>query len=237
MIVCMSRRICVDLYDAIVRLRPQWHSDDDETGAIKVVMTGAASDRPAWQPHIGKRPKPRRELIAKRAKKAADPLKLVIVRDMWLTGFDAPSMHTMYVDKPMKGHGLMQAMRQFGFSPPMTETEKSPAAGTATVPPADMQGIPIETAALKALQFYASNYTNLGDLTCNPLRRRVGCDADPDEISAIKPDDDEAIQQLKANGRHYEQIHGGDVRRVVSQKGPPFLTWRPASLDHILGDT
>src|SRR4030081_2727732 len=78
---------------------------------------------------------------------------------------------------------------------------------------------------------------SLGDLTCNPLRRRVGCDADPDEISAIKPDDDEAIQQLKANGRYYEQIHGGDVRRVVSQKGQPFLTWRPASLDHILGDT
>src|ERR1700737_4029339 len=78
---------------------------------------------------------------------------------------------------------------------------------------------------------------SLGDLTCNPLRRRVGCDADPDEISAIKPDDDEAIQQLKANGRHYEQIHGVDVRRVVSQKGPPFLTWRPASLDHVLGDT
>src|SRR5258708_16063653 len=78
---------------------------------------------------------------------------------------------------------------------------------------------------------------SLGDLTCNPLRRRVGCDADPDVISAIKQDDDEAIQQLKANGRHYEQIHGGDVRRVVSQKGPPFLTWRPASLDHILGDT
>src|SRR6266446_9489955 len=72
-----------------------------------------------------------------------------------------------------------------------------------------------------------------GDLTCNPLRRRVGCDADPDEISSIKPYDDEAIQQLKANGRHYEQIHGGDVRRVVAQKGPPFLTWRPASLDHI----
>src|SRR5216684_1746443 len=76
---------------------------------------------------------------------------------------------------------------------------------------------------------------SLGDLACDPLRRRVGCDAD--EISAIKPDDDEAIQQLKANGRHYEQIHGGDVRRVVSQKGPPFLTWRPASLHHRLGDT
>ena len=73
MVVCMSRRICVALYDAIVKLRPQWHSDDDETGAIKVVMTGAASDPPAWQPHIGKRPRPRRELIAKRAKDAEDP--------------------------------------------------------------------------------------------------------------------------------------------------------------------
>jgi type I restriction enzyme R subunit len=110
MVVCMSRRICIALYDAIVKLRPQWHSDDDEAGAIKVVMTGAASDPPAWQPHIGKRPKARRDLIAKRAKKAEDPLKLVIVRDMWLTGFDAPCMHTMYVDKPMKGHGLMQAI-------------------------------------------------------------------------------------------------------------------------------
>jgi type I restriction enzyme R subunit len=110
MIVCMSRRICVALYDAIVKLRPQWHSDDDEGGKIKVVMTGAASDPPAWQAHIGKRPKTRRELLAKRIKKPDDPLELVIVRDMWLTGFDAPCMHTMYVDKPMRGHGLMQAI-------------------------------------------------------------------------------------------------------------------------------
>ena len=110
MIVCMSRRICVALYDAITKLRPDWHSDDDAAGTIKVVMTGAASDPPSWQRHIGKSPKPRRELLAKRAKNAKDPLKLVIVRDMWLTGFDAPSMHTMYVDKPMKGHGLMQAI-------------------------------------------------------------------------------------------------------------------------------
>ena len=110
MIVCMSRRICVALYDAIVKLRPAWHSDDHRAGAIKVVMTGAASDPPAWQTHIGTRPKARRELMAKRAKDPKDPLKLVIVRDMWLTGFDAPCMHTMYVDKPMKGHGLMQAI-------------------------------------------------------------------------------------------------------------------------------
>ncbi len=108
MIVCMSRRICVALYDEIVKLRPQWHSDDDETGEIKVVMTGAASDPKEWQQHIGG--KARRELLAKRAKDPEDPLRLVIVRDMWLTGFDAPSMHTMYVDKPMRGHGLMQAI-------------------------------------------------------------------------------------------------------------------------------
>ena len=110
MVVCMSRRICVALYDEIVRLRPEWHSDDDESGAIKVVMTGSASDPAAWQPHIGKNPKARRELLAKRAKNSADALKVVIVCDMWLTGFDAPSMHTMYVDKPMKGHSLMQAI-------------------------------------------------------------------------------------------------------------------------------
>lgn len=110
MIVCMSRRVCVALYDSIIKLRPDWHSEDDEAGAIKVVMTGAASDPAAWQPHIGKRPKARRELLAKRAKDSKDPLKLVIVRDMWLTGFDAPCMHTMYVDKPMQGHGLMQAI-------------------------------------------------------------------------------------------------------------------------------
>lgn len=108
MIVCMSRRICVALYDQIKLLRPDWHSDDDAAGAIKVVMTGSAADPPAWQPHIGT--KARRDLLAKRAKDPKDALKLVIVRDMWLTGFDAPSMHTMYVDKPMKGHGLMQAI-------------------------------------------------------------------------------------------------------------------------------
>ncbi len=110
MIVCMSRRICVELYNEIIKIRPDWHSDDDESGAIKIVMTGAASDPAAWQPHIGSRPKARRELIAKRAKDPKDPLRLVIVRDMWLTGFDAPCMHTMYIDKPMKGHGLMQAI-------------------------------------------------------------------------------------------------------------------------------
>ena len=108
MVVCMSRRICVALYNQIIALRPDWHSDDDAAGAIKVVMTGSAADPQGWQPHIGT--KARRDLLAKRAKDPKDTLKLVIVRDMWLTGFDAPSMHTMYIDKPMKGHGLMQAI-------------------------------------------------------------------------------------------------------------------------------
>ena len=108
MIVCMSRRICVALYDQIVKLRPAWHSEDDESGVLKIVMTGAASDPQEWQQHVGG--KARRELLAKRAKGPEDPLKLVIVRDMWLTGFDAPSMHTMYIDKSMRGHGLMQAI-------------------------------------------------------------------------------------------------------------------------------
>lgn len=108
MVVCMSRRICVAMYNAIVALRPDWHSEDDDKGSIKIVMSGSASDPQEWQPHVGN--KARRDLLAKRAKDPSDPLQIVIVRDMWLTGFDAPSMHTMYVDKPMKGHGLMQAI-------------------------------------------------------------------------------------------------------------------------------
>lgn len=108
MIVCMSRRICVELYAEIVKLRPQWESAEDERGAIKVVMTGSASDPADWQRHI--RTKARREALANRFRDATDPFRLVLVRDMWLTGFDAPSLHTMYLDKPMRGHGLMQAI-------------------------------------------------------------------------------------------------------------------------------
>ena len=108
MVVCMSRRICVELYQALVSLRPEWHDGRDEAGAIKVVMTGSAADPESWQPHI--RNKARREALAQRFRDADDPLRIVIVRDMWLTGFDAPCLHTMYVDKPMQGHGLMQAI-------------------------------------------------------------------------------------------------------------------------------
>lgn len=108
MAVCMSRRICVALYDRIIALRPEWHSTDDAQGAVKIVMTGSASDPLDWLPHIGS--KKRRDDLAKRARNPDDPLRLVIVCDMWLTGFDAPCMNTMYIDKPMRGHGLMQAI-------------------------------------------------------------------------------------------------------------------------------
>jgi len=108
MIVCMSRRIAFDLHNELIKLRPQWYHKDDDKGFLKVIMTGSASDPVEWQEHI--RNKLRRRDIGDRMKDDKDPLKLVIVRDMWLTGFDVPSLHTMYVDKPMRGHGLMQAI-------------------------------------------------------------------------------------------------------------------------------
>jgi type I restriction enzyme R subunit len=108
MIVGMSREICVHLYNELIRLRPEWHDPDPEKGALKIVMTGSAADRPLLQPHIYNKATKKR--LEKRFKDAKDPFKLVIVRDMWLTGFDAPSCHTMYVDKPMRGHNLMQAI-------------------------------------------------------------------------------------------------------------------------------
>lgn len=108
MIVCMSRRICVDLYSEIRKIRPEWHSDEDTEGAIKVVMTGSSSDPLNFQAHV--RNKAKRKALGERLKDPKDSLKIAIVRDMWLTGFDAPSMHTLYIDKPMKGHNLMQAI-------------------------------------------------------------------------------------------------------------------------------
>jgi type I restriction enzyme R subunit len=108
MIVCMSRRICIELYHELITLRPEWHADDDDQGVLKIIMTGSATDPTDWLPHI--RSKSRREELAKRFKNPKDLFKVVIVRDMWLTGFDAPCLHTMYADKPMRGHGLMQAI-------------------------------------------------------------------------------------------------------------------------------
>ena len=108
MFVCMSRRICVDVYNAIIQRHPEWHTEDDNSGKIKVVMTGAATDPLDWQKHI--RNKPRREKLANRFRDPDDEFQIAIVRDMWLTGFSASSLHTMYADKPMRGHGLMQAI-------------------------------------------------------------------------------------------------------------------------------
>jgi type I restriction enzyme R subunit len=108
MIVCMSRRICVELYDQIKKIRLDWHSDEDTEGSMKVVMTGSSSDPLYFQSHV--RNKAKRKALGERLKDPKDPLKIAIVRDMWLTGFDAPSMHTLYIDKPMKGHNLMQAI-------------------------------------------------------------------------------------------------------------------------------
>ena len=108
MVVCMSRRICVELYKELIKLRPEWEDEDDTKGSIKVVMTGSASDPLDWQKHI--RSKFRREALSNRFRNPDDSFRVVLVRDMWLTGFDAPSLHTMYVDKPMQGHGLFQAI-------------------------------------------------------------------------------------------------------------------------------
>ena len=108
MIVCMSRHICVDLYEEIIKIRPEWYHEDDEQGRIKVVITGDAAVKSRMQDHI--RNKTRREVLAKRFRESDDHFQIVIVCNMWLTGFDAPSLHTMYLDKPMRGHGLMQAI-------------------------------------------------------------------------------------------------------------------------------
>ncbi|GAH26809.1 unnamed protein product, partial [marine sediment metagenome] len=108
LIVTMSRRIAVELCDEIIKIRPEWHNEDKNKGAIKVIMTSTPSDPESWQIH--NTTKQGRKELAERLKDPNDPLKLVIVRDMWLTGFDAPCLHTMYIDKPMKGHNLMQAI-------------------------------------------------------------------------------------------------------------------------------
>ena len=116
MVVCMARRICIELYNEIISLRHGWHSDDDRQGVVKIVMSGSVADLQSWQPHISN--KDRRDYLAKRIKNPEDSLKMVLVCDMWLTGFDVPAMHTIYVDKPMKWHNLMQAIacvnRAFG---------------------------------------------------------------------------------------------------------------------------
>jgi type I restriction enzyme R subunit len=176
MVVCMSRRICVDLYNAVARLRPQWAHMDDAAGQMKVIMTGSASDPPAWQPHI--RNKAERDALATRFKRPEDSFRLVIVRDMWLTGFDAPSLHTMYLDKPMRGHSFLQAIarvnRVFRDKPGglvvdylglANELKQALAlytdgggTGTATIDQAEAAAILIEKYEIVAAMFHGFDY-------------------------------------------------------------------------------
>ena len=149
MIVAMSRRIAADLYQEIIALRPEWHNDDLSKGALKVVMTAASSDGPTMARHHTN--KSQRRALADRMKNPDDELKLVIVRDMWLTGFDVPSLHTMYIDKPMQGHNLMQAIAR------VNRVYKDKPGGLIV----DYLGIASDLK--KALSFYSENYAKGGD--------------------------------------------------------------------------
>jgi type I restriction enzyme R subunit len=211
MIVCMSRRICVDLYRQLVALRPEWHSDSDDGGAVKIVMTGSAKDPPTWQTHV--RSKGKREALAKRFKNPDDPLKLVIVRDMWLTGFDAPCMHTMYVDKPMQGHTLMQAIarvnRVFRDKPgglvvdylgladelkrALLEYTESGGEGTPTIDVADVLAVLQEKYEVVSAMFYGLDYGLF--FTGTPQQRLALLPAAQNHILAQDP---EAKRYLQA---------------------------------------
>jgi len=202
MVVCMSRRICVDMYNAIVKLRPDWHSDDDDKGVLKIVMSGSASDRAEWQPHI--RNKMRREALAKRFKDPANPMKVVIVRDMWLTGFDCPSLHTMYVDKPMRGHGLMQAIarvnRVFKDKPgglvvdylgladqlkrALADYTEAGGRGKATINQEEAVAMMLEKFEIVVSLFHGFDYTSL--LKAEPAKRIAGIGAAMEHILQLE---------------------------------------------------
>jgi type I restriction enzyme R subunit len=207
MVVCMSRRICVDLYEALIKLRPEWASaKDDDTEAekgkacvVKVIMTGSADDGPEWQPHI--RNKEKRRAMAKRFKDSADPFRIVIVRDMWLTGFDAPCLHTMYADKPMQGHGLMQAIAR------VNRVFRDKPGGLVV----DYLGLADQ------LKHALANYTESGGK------------GDPtyDTKQAI------AIM-LEKHGIACDMMHGSDWKKVVGD-GKKTLFALPALQEHLLG--
>ncbi len=202
MVVCMSRRICVDMYNAIVKLRPEWHSVGDEKGVLKIVMSGSASDQSEWQPHI--RSKQRREELAKRFKDPSDPMKMVIVRDMWLTGFDCPSLHTMYVDKPMRGHGLMQAIarvnRVFKDKPgglvvdylgladqlkrALADYTEAGGRGKATVDQEEAVSVMLEKFEIVDSMFYGFDYASL--LQAEPAKRIAGIAAAMEHILQLE---------------------------------------------------
>ncbi|MBL9183155.1 MAG: type I restriction endonuclease subunit R [Verrucomicrobiaceae bacterium] len=206
MVVCMSRRICVDLYEALIKLRPDWASaKDDDTEAekgkacvVKVIMTGSADDGPEWQPHI--RNKEKRRKLANRFKDSKDPFRIVIVRDMWLTGFDAPCLHTMYADKPMQGHGLMQAIAR------VNRVFRDKPGGLVV----DYLGLADQ------LKHALANYTESGGK------------GDPtyDTKQAI------AIM-LEKHGIACDMLHGSDWQKAVGD-GKKTLLMMPALREHIL---
>jgi len=202
MVVCMSRRICVDMYNAITKLRRDWHNEDDDKGVVKIVMSGSASDRAEWQPHI--RNKARREALAKRFKDPADPMKVVIVRDMWLTGFDCPSLHTMYVDKPMRGHGLMQAIarvnRVFKDKPgglvvdylglaeqlkrALADYTEAGGQGKAAIDQQEAVAVMLEKFEVVAAMFHGFEYTSL--LKAEPAKRIAGLAAAMEHVLQLE---------------------------------------------------
>ena len=202
MVVCMSRRICVDMYNAIVKLRPEWHNTDDGQGVLKIVMSGSASDKLEWQPHI--RNKLRKEALAKRFKDSKDTMKIVIVRDMWLTGFDCPSLHTMYVDKPMRGHGLMQAIarvnRVFKDKPgglvvdylgladqlkrALADYTEAGGKGKAVIDQQEAVSVMLEKYEIVVSMFHGFDYISL--LHVNPAKRLAGISAAMEHILQLE---------------------------------------------------
>ena len=219
MVVCMSRRICVDMYNAIVKLRPDWHSEDDDKGVLKIVMSGSASDRAEWQPHI--RSKLRREAMAKRFKDPSDPMKVVIVRDMWLTGFDCPSLHTMYVDKPMRGHGLMQAIarvnRVFKDKPgglvvdylglayqlkrALADYTEAGGRGKATVDQAEAVAVMLEKFDVVASMFHGFDYGSL--LGAEPAKRIAGIAAAMEHVLQLEDGKKRYLTEVSALSRAF----------------------------------
>jgi type I restriction enzyme R subunit len=219
MVVCMSRRICADMYNAMVKLRPDWHSEDDDKGVVKIVMSGSASDRAEWQTHI--RNKPRREALAKRFKNAGDSMKVVIVRDMWLTGFDCPSLHTMYVDKPMRGHGLMQAIarvnRVFKDKPgglvvdylgladqlkrALADYTEAGGHGKAAINQEEAARVMLEKFEIVVSMFHGFDYTTL--LKAEPAKRIAGIAASMEHILQLEDGKKRYLKEVTALSRAF----------------------------------
>lgn len=210
MIVTMSRRICVDLYAQIIKIRPDWHSDDDSNGVIKVVMTGSASDPENYQMHV--RNKARRRALAERFKDPNDSLELVIVRDMWLTGFDAPPLHTMYIDKPMRGHGLMQAIAR------VNRVYKDKPGGLIV----DYLGIASD------LREAMTNYTIKEDQTQYEIL------GDDGPITPISQAVNVMLSQYEVVGNFFRGQHQFDYAAFFTGSPAERLALIPAAMEHIL---